>query len=180
MVGIIITAAVIWFISRVASAAFETAKEERRQKQIMRIQAEQFRQEEEIRQARLEARQAMTKQLEYERDQFLLKKEVERIAEEQRKQAERISKNEEKLRKVEYERYAAQEEIEFINNQLEKLMAQYDHIELERDACVHGSSNYYKWDKKLIALDNQIHTANKKLNKAMFLVEEADRKLEVA
>lgn len=89
----------------------------------------------------------------------------------------RSQKEEEKLRKQEFILRQAQEEIDAQSYKVERMRNVLESIELERDACIPGSSNYMKYERKAISLENQIKTAIRKINKAEFDVEEAKRKL---
>ena len=71
----------------------------------------------------------------------------------------------------------AEEEIEFQSQQIERLRTHIEHAETERDACAYGSTNYYKWDKKCLALEKQIHTAESKMAKAQYIKTSAAKEL---
>ena len=71
----------------------------------------------------------------------------------------------------------AEGEIEFQSQQIERLREHIEHAETERDACVYGSANYYKWDKKCITLEKQIHTAEMKMAKAKYTKDSAAKEL---
>ena len=57
-------------------------------------------------------------------------------------------------------------EIEYQRQQIERLRQHMEHSEIERDACVYGSTRYFQWDKKCMTLEHQIHTAEARLSKA--------------
>ena len=98
---------------------------------------------------------------------------IEKLAKEQEKQEERIAKLEQRMN-------IAEGEIEFQRQQIERLRKHIEHAETERDACVYGSSNYYKWDKKCMTLEKQIHSAENKLYNAECVAKQSKEKLGVA
>ena len=104
----------------------------------------------------------------------------EKLAKEQERQAEQLAKHEEQIAKLEHRMSVAEGEIDFQMEQIERLREHIEHAEIERDGCVFGSSNYFKWDKKVMTLEKQIHTAEKKISDAQFAKESAQKKLEVA
>lgn len=57
-------------------------------------------------------------------------------------------------------------EIEYQRQQIERLRQHMEHSEIERDACVYGSTRYFQWDKKCMTLEHQIHAAEARLSKA--------------
>ena len=99
---------------------------------------------------------------------------------EQERIKKQLEKQEERMRKMEQVFYTAQEEISFQREQIRRLQAILERVELERDACIPGSNSYMKYEKKAITLDNQIRSAQRKMNKAAFDKAEAERKLSSA
>lgn len=81
------------------------------------------------------------------------------------------------VRKLNYQINAAQEDMDAQAYKVERLSAVLERVELERDACVPGSSNYMKFERKAITLENQIRTAIRKINKDKFDIEEAQYKM---
>jgi len=106
-----------------------------------------------------------------------LEREQIRLAKEQEKQAAVLAKHEKRLADLEERMAIAEGEIEFQSQQIERLRAHIEHAETERDACVYGSSRYYQWDKKCLALEKQIHTAESKMAKAQYIKTSAAKEL---
>lgn len=106
-----------------------------------------------------------------------LEREQMRIAKEQEKQAAELAKHEKRLADLEERMAVAEGEIEFQSQQIERLREHIEHAETERDACVYGSTNYYKWDKKCMTLEKQIHTAEVKMAKAQYTKTSAAKEL---
>ena len=100
-----------------------------------------------------------------------------RLAKEQEKQAAQLAKHEKRLADLEERMAIAEGEIEFQSQQIERLRAHIEHAETERDACAYGSSRYYQWDKKCLALEKQIHTAESKMAKAQYIKTSAAKEL---
>jgi len=106
-----------------------------------------------------------------------LEREQIRLAKEQERQAAQLEKHEKRLADLEERMAIAEGEIEFQTQQIERLRAHIEHAETERDACVYGSSRYYQWDKKCLALEKQIHTAESKMAKAQYIKTSAAKEL---
>lgn len=93
-----------------------------------------------------------------------------KIAKEQAKQAEQI-------RKLEFKAQQAEKDIDFILHQMEEKRSYGEYLELERDASVYGGKYYHIWNNRVIANNNQLHTLEKQLDKAMNARDEAKIKL---
>lgn len=98
--------------------------------------------------------------------QTRLAKEQERQRKEQERQAAQLAKHEEQIMKLEMRIHTAEGEIAFNREQRERLFKLLDIEELERDASVKGSTVWQKHHKKVISLENQIHTVQKRIDKA--------------
>ena len=124
------------------------AREQKRQEEAIRVKREQMWQKEMLRQAK-----------DIERHEAQLKKHDEQIA------------------KLRGKAYQAGEDIEFLKERVNRLRKLAEYEELERDASVPYGSEYQKHEKKLISYENQIRTANRQLEKAYSILDEAERKL---
>ena len=152
----------LWSVSGLVRMA-TTKKQNAR---IERNKAEQARLREEWRQRQAEAKLETARLIAVER--------------EQQKQAAQLAKHEEQLAKLEQRMAVAEGEIDFQAQQIDRLREHIEYAETERDACVYGSSAYWKWDKKCLALEKQIHTAEGKIANAQFTISEGKKKMEVA
>lgn len=143
----------IYAMFKILSALSAKKEKERQQTEIDRIIAESRYRSLEIERTKEQAktRQAMIK---------AEAKRAETIAKEQIKQAEKIRKAEEKL-------HAAEAEEAFCREQINRLFKLLDIAELERDSLISGTTEWKKRQKEVISLDNQIHTLQKRLDKAM-------------
>lgn len=146
--SLLIIIGVIYAICKLISAASAASKERARQAEIARIKAEQIRQREEIKRV------------------AALEKEQERIAKEQERQAAQLAKHEEMIRKLEMRMATAESELAFNREQRDRLFLLLDIEERERDAAIEGSATWQKHHKKVISLENQIHTVQKRIDKA--------------
>ena len=164
--SLILIIAIIWG----ASALIHSAREKRAKENAQRIASEQARIKREMREMKQRANEEVAARIALEREQM-------RLAKEQEKQAEQIAKHEKRISDLEERMAVAEEEIEFQSQQIERLRAHIEHAETERDACVYGSTNYYKWDKKCLALEKQIHTAESKMAKAQYIKASAAKEL---
>ena len=171
--SLIIIAAVIWGICKLISAASAASKERARQAEMARVRAaqerqraEQARMREEWKAAQAAERERVRQMVALEREQARQAKEQERLAKEQEKQAAQLAKHEEQLAKLEMRLASAESEIAFNREQRERLFKLLDIEERERDASIEGSSTWQKHHKKVISLENQIHTVQKRIDRA--------------
>ena len=149
-----------------ASALIRAAKEAKRQEAERKRSAELKRMTAEWRAQKAEAEAQARKQAELEREQIRQAKEQEKLEKEQQRQAEVLRKHEERLMKLEQRMATAESEIAFNREQRDRLFSLLDIEERERDACIEGSSTWQKHQKKVISLENQIHTVQKRIDKA--------------
>ena len=129
---------------------------------LLRVQAlekEQARQRKEQEYARKE-RERLTREQEKQR------KEQERQAKEQERQAAVLERHEEQLMKLDHRLASAESEIAFNREQIERLFKLQEMELTERDACTYGSSEWQKHERKVITLEGQIHTLQKRIDKA--------------
>ena len=167
-----------------ASALARATKEAARQKEIDRQRREQAARSAELarmtaewKQRQAEAKIETQRLIALEREQMRQAKEQEKLAKEQEKQAAQIEKHEKRLADLEERMAIAEGEIEFQAQQIERLREHIEHAETERDACVYGSTRYYQWDKKCLALEKQIHTAESKMAKSQYIKTSAAKEL---
>ena len=171
--SVIIIVGIIWGICKLISAASAASKERARQAEMARVRAaqerqraEQARMREEWKRAQAADRERVRQMVALEREQARQAKEQERLAKEQERQAAQLAKHEEQLAKLEMRLASAESEIAFNREQRERLFMLLDIEERERAACIEGSATWQKHHKKIITLENQIHTVQKRLDKA--------------
>ncbi len=68
--------------------------------------------------------------------------------------------------KLEQRMATAESEIAFNREQRERLFSLLNIEEMERDASIPGGKEWQKHQKKVISLENQIHTVQKRIDKA--------------
>ena len=90
----------------------------------------------------------------------------EKLVKEQEKQAAQLAKHEEMIRKLEMRMATAESELAFNREQRERLFKLLDIEERERDAAIEGSRTWQAHHKKVISLENQIHTVQKRIDRA--------------
>ena len=151
MIYLIILALAIWAIARFCAAMTKRNAEKQKAKQIARIK-------EEKRIAALEKEQ-MRQAKELEKHEAMLKKHDEEIA------------------KLNFKVEQATSDIEYFTEQISSLYALLDIAENQRMMAVPGSKADETAQKKIVSLNNRIRTAEKKLDKAKFDKEQAERKL---
>ncbi len=152
------------------SCVIRGCKEAKAQKAEQKRSAELARLSAEWKQRKAEAELETKRMIAIEREQM-------RIAKEQEKQEAVLAKHEKRLADLEERMAIAEGEIEFQAQQIARLREHIEHAETERDACVYGSTRYYQWDKKCLALEKQIHTAEIKMAKAQHTKDSAAKEL---
>lgn len=135
-----------------------------RYKADQRAKDEEFR--ELMRQREMEYRERVRIQEQISREQIRQAKEQERLAEVQRKQAAVLARHEEQIMKLEQRLTLAEGEIAFNREQRERLFTLLDIEENELAAAVPYGKEWQKRQRKIIALQNQIHTVQRKIDKA--------------
>ena len=153
MAAIILFALSIW----VLSAIIRNADQKRQAKRIAQVKAEQAKQREELKRQR----------------------------EESKRQARQLDKHEAWLKKHDAEIEAlqfkvgkAESDIAHWKEQIGNLYALLDIAQAEMNSALVGGKIQMKYQKQVISLNNQIHTAEQRLNKAQFEKDCAERKLE--
>jgi len=117
---------------------------------------------------------------EQEREAMERKCEDERLAKEQEKQAAQLAEHEKRIADLEFRMSQAESDIEFLNNRIAQLDAQRDFLMLQQSGTVPGGKEHTKYQTKIISIENQIHTAENKLNKARHIKAMAEKEMEVA
>ena len=155
MTAIIIVAACTWALVKLLRSI--NAKQTEREQQ--RIREEQAR-------LRAEVMEQARRQTEQERAIAKAAKDREAIRKEQEKQTAQLAKHEEQIIKLEMRLASAESELAFNREQRERLFKLLDIEECERDAAIEGSRTWQAHHKKVISLENQIHTVQKRIDKA--------------
>lgn len=166
----------IWGASALIRASKEV-KAERERERLRREQAarsaELARMTAEWKQRQAEAKAETARLIAVEREQM-------RQAREQEKLAAQLAKHEKRLADLEYRVSQAESDIEFLNDRIAQLDAQRDYLLLQQSGTIPGGKEHTKYQTKIISIDNQIHTAENKLNKAQHIKAMAQREMEVA
>lgn len=123
------------------------------------------------REAEYKEQERLRKQAEREREELRKEqerqaKEQTRLAKEQERQAAQLERHEEMLMKLDHRLASAESEIAFNREQIERLFKLQEFELSARDACSYGSSDWQKHEKKVISLEGQIHTIQKRIDKA--------------
>lgn len=104
----------------------------------------------------------------------------EKLAKEQEKQAAQLAKHEKRIADLEFRMEQAEGDIEFLNERIANLDAQRDYLILQQSATVPGGKEHTKYQSKIVSIENQIHTAENKLNKAKHIKAMAEKEIGVA
>ena len=160
--SIILIIAIIWG----ASVLIRRDREQKQKEEIARIKAEQAR-------ARQAQREQLRKDIERDREMLRMQREQEKLEKEREKQAALLAKHEQRMA-------TAESELAFNREQRERLFSLLDIEELERDASIPGGKEWQKHQKKIITLENQIHTIQKRIDKAHADKAFCEKQMEVA
>ena len=167
--SLIIIIASLWGICKLISMARAKAQREqieRIRREQERVRLEQARQREEWKRAQAEAKEEAKRVADMEREQARQAREQERLLREQERQAAQLAKHEEQIAKLELRMASAESELAFNREQRDRLFQLLDIEERERDAAIEGSRTWQAHHKKVISLENQIHTVQKRIDKA--------------
>lgn len=159
----ILLVVVLFFIGKEISTLANTKK-------VKSIQDEQRRQREAI-VAEYVERQRIAEKV------AILEAEQSRQAAAQKKQAEQLAKHEEEIEKLSFNIDQAESEIAHLRRQIEEYNEHGKYLELERDACAYGSTNYYKWNSKVLANNEKVFSLAKRLSKAEYTKATAKKRL---
>lgn len=113
----------------------------------------------------------------YEQQQRAVIAEQVRQAKEQERQAKELARHEEQLLRLDQRMAVAEREIAFNREQRDRLFELLELEELERDSAIKGSATWQKHQKKVIALENQIHTHQKRIDKAQLDMSFCEKKM---
>lgn len=153
--SLIIIIATIWGISALISHSRQArlAEEQKRQREA---------------QARLLREQRAYAQAQREETARLIALEKARQAQDawNAKQEEINRKHEERIFKLEQRMASAESELAFNREQRDRLFKLLDIEERERDGAIPESATWQKHQRKVISLENQIHTVQKRIDKA--------------
>lgn len=144
-----------------------------------------------IRRARERQREAIQKErarmAKIEEEQRRITLEQKKQAAEQARQAEEIARHEDHLlrhdkeiTKLNFKINQAEEDIAYLQDKVKRLIKLAEFEEMERDVSIYGGGEFQKHERKLIALENQIRTASRQLEKAVNVQEESKRKVREA
>ena len=157
--ALIIIGFLLFAVCKAISDSSARNRERKRAAEIEQQRRDNARIREEWRQRQAEAKLETARLIAVEREAM-------RLAKEQEKQAAQLAKHEEQLAKLEQRLSVAESEIAFNREQRDRLFLLLDIEERERAACIEGSATWQKHHKKIITLENQIHTVQKRLDKA--------------
>lgn len=174
--SLIIIIATIWGIS----ALISHSKQARLAKEQMRQREAQARLLREQRAYAQEQREETARLIALEKARQAQEKMNEKFEREQARQAEAIRKHEERLFKLEQRMASAESELAFNREQRDRLFKLLDIEERERDGAIPESATWQKHQRKVISLENQIHTVQKRIDKAQADRLFCEKQMEVA
>ena len=151
--------------------AISNSEKKATQRKIEKVKAEQARQREELNRQKTEAREWTRKQIELEREQIRQARELE-------KHEAWLKKHDEEIAKLTFKISQAESDIGHWKEQIGNLYALLDVAQNELEQSIVGGRNQTKYQKQIITLNNQIHSAESRLAKAKFEKATAKRKIE--
>ncbi len=180
MITILFITFIFYLIAElVKQGAAQKARKREAQRQA-RIEAEMRRSREERQRVLEEQRQQREAMVEYHRQLAQHEREMQRQAAEQQRQAELLRKHEQRISQLEFTVSQAQDDIDNIAYRIEQAQEYSIYLERERDACVIGSKEYFKWQNKVMAQDDKIYRMTKQMNKAQYERDNAQRQIDNA
>ena len=177
MIYLISMGILLWVVISAIKTSSAKRAEARQQAQMARVRAEQMRAKAEQQRIRDELKAQKTSAEAEIKRRIALEREQIRLAKEQQRQAEILKKHDEEIAKLTFKVEQATSDIEFITEQLSDLYALLDIAENQQMMAVPGSKADVSAQNKVISLKNRIRTAEKKLDKAKFDKEQAERKI---
>lgn len=163
---LVIIALAFWGICEAIKAGIRKSQEKARQEQMERIKHEQEAQRAMLIKAQYDERERARQMALLEREQIRQAKEQKRMQKEQDRQAKQIAKHDEMLMKLDIRLASAENEIAFNREQRERLFKVLKAEQEKQRETQKDSDAWMKHERKIIALENQIHTAQKKIDKA--------------
>jgi hypothetical protein len=166
----IIVILAIWGVYRLLKGTAERRQAERAERERQRIREEQARIKEEQRRQKEWAKAETQRRIAIEKEQMAQRKEQER-------QAKIIAEHDERIAKAEQTIKQTTADIDFLRGRIAQLDTLLDLEKLEQAGAIPGSKTDIKCQKRIMTLENQIHSAESRLSKAQFNRRQAQEKL---
>ena len=179
-VTIILVILSFYLLAKASEANQRKRAAKRAEAERQRRQAEARQIIEEQRRAERERKEMARRQVEMDREMLRIVTEQKRQAREQKRQAEIIRKHEQRISDLEYRMRQAESDIAHWKETVGNLYALRDVAQNELDQAIIGGKNQTKYQKQIITLDNQIHSAESRLAKAQYAKAKAERELQAA
>ena len=113
-------------------------------------------------------------------EQERLLREQERQDKEQRRQAEQLAKHERRIADLEFRMNQAEEDVDNLAWRIEEQQKYSVYLQEQRDKCISGSPEYFKWQNRLTMIDNRIYQLDKQRKKAEHIRDMAKKEIGVA
>lgn len=157
-------------LQRMEDQRREAAERAEQTRRLLELEAEQRRQ-------RLEQEQLIKEQERQRKEQERLLREQEKQEREQRRQAEQLAKHERRIADLEFRMTQAETDILHWSETVNSLYALLD-VELSTQAgAMPGSKTDVRCQKRIITLNNQIHAAEARVNRARHIKQMASMEL---
>lgn len=187
MITILFITFIFYLIAElVKQGAAQKARKREAQRQA-RIEAEMRRDREAREQIAREQKEQREAMIAYEKEmrrlhleQMREEKERQRLEAEQARQAAILAKHEQRIADLEYRVQQAESDIDHWKQTVGNLYALRDVLMNELEQAIVGGKNQTKYQKQIITLDNQIHSAETRLAKAKYTKAKAEQELQAA
>ena len=127
-----------------------------------------------------ENKRIAAEQIRQAKEQARLEQEQRKQQAEQERQAAILAKHEQRIADLEYRVQQAESDIDHWKQTVGNLYALRDVLMNELEQAIVGGKNQTKYQKQIITLDNQIHSAETRLAKAKYTKAKAEQELQAA
>lgn len=176
MLKLIGAALALW----IASAVLRAYRDIQRAREIDRIRHEASAQATEQALIREEQERQRIAAQEYVRRQVAIEREQIRLARESAQHTATLANHEKRISNLEFKMEEAQNDIENWKEELGQYFAILDIAELNLAGTLNGSKEQEKYQRKVIALNKQIHATEKRIRKAQHTIKTTERELAIA
>ena len=182
--SLLVIIAALWGLCKLLNATRNNVKERQRQRELVRVKAEQARRaaeaarlREEWRRQQAEAKAEAARLITLEREQTRLAREQQRQAQEQARQAEQLAKHETRITGLEFRVSQCEADIKAESERIAALYALMDIAAAEQAAAPPGSKVDIRAQKQIISFQSAIHAAEKRKAKAEYTKQATQQKL---
>ena len=164
--NILIFAVAVWGVCKLLTRASRNAKQRRAARELEEIKAENARRAQEARELREEWKRQEAKRKAALLRQIEIEKEQARQRAEQERQRVALERQAAELDRIRFRVEQANKDTEFYSARIAELYAQLDYVLLMQAGTIAGSKTHEQYQRKIVTLHNQIHSAEQRLARA--------------